>query len=218
MVAIDMGRLIRWTIVGCLAGSPCAWAAEKKVTMCVNTVEELNLLPGMDPADPRLKSAHLIVVHKKARKIQRFTKGHVATTDKVASQASCWSIGLGPAPVGHKYREGDGRTPEGWYTTSDKSWSQFYGAIAVHYPNEQDAEAGQVQGRIDTAVARTINSALGKKQKPPQNTPLGGEILIHGGGGTSDWTLGCVAMDNPAIDALRAGMPSGKKTHVLILP
>ena len=60
--------------------------------------------------------------------------------------------------------------------------------------------------------------ALAANKKPPQRTPLGGEILIHGGGSASDWTLGCVAMDNAHIDALRATLPNDMVTEVLILP
>ena len=37
---------------------------------------------------------------------------------------------------------------------------------------------------------------------PPWNTPLGGAIGIHGGGGSSDWTLGCVAVENAEIEEL----------------
>ena len=47
---------------------------------------------------------------------------------------------------------------------------------------------------------------------------MGGEILLHGGGGQSDWTLGCIAMDNDQLDILRAELPRDMKTTVLILP
>ena len=38
-------------------------------------------------------------------------------------------------------------------------------------------------------------------REPPQQTSLGGLIEIHGQGGKSDWTLGCIAIDNTAIDS-----------------
>ena len=60
--------------------------------------------------------------------------------------------------------------------------------------------------------------ALAADQKPPQTTPVGGEILIHGGGNQADWTLGCIALANPDIDALRATLPRSMVTDVLILP
>ena len=43
---------------------------------------------------------------------------------------------------------------------------------------------------------------------PPQRTRLGGEIYIHGQdaarphGRSQDWTRGCIALDNPAMQEL----------------
>jgi lipoprotein-anchoring transpeptidase ErfK/SrfK len=53
--------------------------------------------------------------------------------------------------------------------------------------------------------------ALKTKKTPPQNTALGGDIYIHGNGAGSDWTWGCVALENEDIrelfDATRVGTP-----------
>lgn len=182
---------------------------------CAETVAELALLPGLKADDARLQGKHLIVVHKADRRLQRFSEGVVIKLADGA--AACWPVGLGPAPRGHKYRQGDGRTPQGWYRTSDKPWSQWHAAIAVHYPNSHDAEAGRVQGRIDRPTERRIQAALKADKKPLQSTDLGGEILIHGQGAT-DWTLGCIGMENPDIEALRATLPKNMQTDVLILP
>ncbi len=69
------------------------------------------------------------------------------------------------------------------------------------------------RGYVESSRATLIGTLL----KPPQQTLLGGEILIHGGGSATDWTLGCIAMENTDIDALRAGLPPSMKTDVLIL-
>lgn len=172
-------------------------------------------LAGIDPADSRLHGDHLIVVMKSARRIMRFRNGALMRTH---GGAACWTMGLGPEPVGHKLREGDGKTPEGWYRTSDKPWSQWYAAIAVHYPNRRDATAAQADGRMTAGQAAQTARALAADRKPPQTTPVGGEILIHGGGNQADWTLGCIALSNPDIDALRATLPPSMVTDVLILP
>lgn len=37
---------------------------------------------------------------------------------------------------------------------------------------------------------------------PPWDTNLGGEIMIHGHGSHSDWTLGCIAVENDVMDIL----------------
>jgi len=51
---------------------------------------------------------------------------------------------------------------------------------------------------------------------PPQNTKLGGEIYIHGGGAGTDWTQGCVALADDDIKELFDSIPVG--TTVRILP
>ncbi len=156
-----------------------------------------------------------MVVSKAARSIMHYSKGRLLRDKE--GQPFCFRVGLGFAPQGHKTQQGDGRTPEGWYHTSDKPTSQFYGAIAVHYPNEHDAEVGAQSGRITPGQRTKIVRSLQNNTKPPQRTALGGEILIHGGGGETDWTLGCIALDNGELDRLRASLPGGMRTQVLIL-
>jgi len=175
---------------------------------CPETVAQLPAAPFLDATDPRLHD-DLIVINKSRRTLLFFSSG---------TSEDCWDIGLGFAPRGHKEQEGDGRTPEGWYRTSDKPWSSFYAAIAVHYPNIDDAAAGRDAGRISEAEHRAIVSALRRDEKPKQTTEMGGEILIHGGGSASDWTLGCVALNNNHIDILRTKIPANMRTNVLILP
>ncbi len=179
---------------------------------CPATVSALPVPPAL--ADERLMGASTLVVSKAARRIARYADG---------SLVGCWTIGLamsadGDAWSGTKTRRGDRKTPEGWYRTSDKPWSSFYGAIALHYPERRDADAGLAAGRIDASTHARIVEALEARRKPPQDTPLGGEILIHGGGGDSDWTLGCVALDDDDLDRLRATLPKSMRTDVLVLP
>ena len=201
--------------MGMWLGVLAALAAEPNantVPDCPSTVESL---VGIDLDDPRLRGDHLIVVEKSARRIMRFRNGALMRAD---GSAACWTMGLGPTPVGHKLREGDGKTPEGWYRTSDKPWSRWYAAIAVHYPNRRDAAAARADGRLTVDQASQTARALAAGRKPPQTTPVGGEILIHGGGNQADWTLGCIAMADRDIDALRATLPRSMVTDVLILP
>ncbi len=181
---------------------------------CVATSAQL---PGVASSEPRLAAEHLVVVRKSTRTVQLFREGRAAAGGGVEGMA-CFKVGLGFAPDGHKAMEGDGRTPEGWYRTSDKPWSSFYAAIAVHYPNAEDAAAGVKDGRITPAVGKAITSAVARDSKPPQTTALGGEILLHGGGSSTDWTLGCIALDNDDIDELRAALPGDKAVLMRILP
>lgn len=58
---------------------------------------------------------------------------------------------------------------------------------------------------ITRSEHQAIVTAIRNKGKPPQNTELGGDIFIHGGGTGKllglirDWTLGCIALENDEI-------------------
>ena len=189
--------------------------AEAAPADCPPTITALPPSPLYSAKDKRLRGAAVIVVLKSKRRIMLFERG---TLKNLAGTSACFRMGLAPGgPKGHKQREGDKRTPEGWYRTSDKPTSRWYGAIAIHYPGAQDAAKGLHAGTINRPTYEAILASLDKDQKPPQRTALGGEILIHGGG-AQDWTLGCVAMANPRLDSLRAGLPQTLRTDVLILP
>ena len=127
-------------------------------------------------------------------------------------------MGLGFAPQGHKQREGDGRTPEGWYRTSDKPWSDFPGAIAIHYPNLGDAAIARTDGRLSPAEHQSVIESHQHDLVPPQQTPMGGEVLIHGGGSQQDWTLGCMALEDEDLARLRETLPEDKQVSLLVLP
>ena len=161
------------------------------------------------PADERF--AHGVVVVDKSDRRIAFVRG-----DQVVG---CWPVGLGGGgDAGTKERRGDLRTPEGWYRTSDKPWSRFYGALALAYPNEDDARRGLAAGRITRVQHDAIVAAVRRGSSPPQSTPLGGDILVHGGGSGSDWTLGCVALDDADLDALRALLSPDGRSWIYIRP
>lgn len=114
-----------------------------------------------------------------------------------------YPIGLGFTPEGHKEKEGDGKTPEGNYyvcTRNDKS--KFYLSLGVSYPSISDAKRGLEVGLITSQEHDEIIEAINSKRMPPWNTNLGGEIMIHGHGSHSDWTEGCIAVDDDIMDIL----------------
>ena len=195
---------------------PTALGPEPSIAPALACPSSVRALHGVDITDVRLDAEALIVVMKSARRLMRFKNGSLLHTKE--GGAACWTVGLGPTPKGHKQQEGDGKTPEGWYRSSDKPWSQWYAAIAIHYPNQQDLSKAVLEQRIDANQAHVMMRNLKRDQKPNQTTPLGGEILIHGGGSRTDWTLGCIAMENADIDALRQTLPPTMVTDVLILP
>jgi murein L,D-transpeptidase YafK len=104
-----------------------------------------------------------------------------------------YRIDLGFAPDGHKQFEGDGRTPEGEYIIDRRNPnSAFHLSLGISYPNEFD-------------VARAL--AAGKSP--------GGDIFIHGRpnkkrwGHGPDWTAGCIAVPNGAIEDIYAMVRDG---------
>jgi murein L,D-transpeptidase YafK len=134
-----------------------------------------------------------------------------------------YQIALGNNPTGPKWKQGDGATPEGdYYITHKNGRSKFYLSLGVSYPNITDADNGLKKGLITKAEHRAIVSAIRAGTKPPQNTRLGGDIFIHGGGTgklfglVQDWTLGCVALENDEIKELFEMIPV--KTPVKIVP
>jgi murein L,D-transpeptidase YafK len=128
-----------------------------------------------------------------------------------------YKIALGSTPSGTKHRQGDGATPEGdYYITHKNSRSKFYLSLGLSYPNTADAAAGMKKGLITKTQYESIVNAINRKEKPPQNTKLGGDIFIHGGGIGSDWTLGCVALENDGIKELFDLL--SVKTPVKIVP
>jgi murein L,D-transpeptidase YafK len=142
-----------------------------------------------------------IVVNKGKRSLKLYSGGQLVRTYRVA---------LGSNPVDDKQTEGDRSTPEGsFYIFTKNDKSSFYLSLGLSYPNIEDAERGLRDGLINQEEYGQIVDAINKKVMPPQQTALGGEIYIHGNGSQSDWTWGCVALDDKDIrelfDAVQVG-------------
>lgn len=159
------------------------------------SVAAMSLLPGCtlsqareaQPLAAAANSAPLladeVLVKKGQRRLYLMRDGKPFRTYRIA---------LGFAPDGHKEREGDGRTPEGHYLLDWRNpRSRFTKAINISYPNAKDRARAAARG-----------------ESP------GGAIMIHGEPRRSldpalrdliryeDWTEGCVAVSNLAIDEI----------------
>lgn len=144
-----------------------------------------------------------IVVMKGKRRMELHADGSIVRI---------YQIGLGLNPVPDKVRQGDRATPEGdFYVFTKNNKSAFYLSLGISYPNVEDAERGLRDGLISRAQHDAIVRAIKRKATPPQNTQLGGDIYIHGNGAKSDWTWGCVALENgdmrELFDAVGVGTP-----------
>lgn len=105
---------------------------------------------------------------------------------------------LGREPVGHKEREGDGRTPEGRYLIDRRNpKSRYHLSLHISYPNERDRERAASLG-VDP----------------------GGDIMIHGQNDgmprENDWTQGCIAVTDGEMDEIWGLVAEG--TPIEILP
>lgn len=109
-----------------------------------------------------------------------------------------YEVELGFDPLGHKFEEGDGRTPEGDYIVDRRNPnSEFYLSIGIDYPNAEDIAAAEEAG-VDP----------------------GGDIFIHGTprpfARVDDWTAGCIAVTNREMRQIYAMVQDG--TPITILP
>ena len=109
-----------------------------------------------------------------------------------------YPIGLGFTPQGHKRQQGDGRTPEGDYVLDWRNpQSSFYLSLHISYPNDEDRTRAHSRG-----------------------VSPGGDIFIHGRHNPSarnrDWTWGCIAVTDQAMDEIWAAVPNG--TPITIRP
>jgi murein L,D-transpeptidase YafK len=104
-----------------------------------------------------------------------------------------YGIALGFNPIGHKERQGDGRTPEGTYRISLLNpHSRFHLSMKVSYPSVEDRRS---------AARRGVSP--------------GGDIFIHGSPNRwkrtpqGDWTHGCIAVTNEEMEELWKIVPIG---------
>ncbi len=127
-----------------------------------------------------------------------------------------FQIVLGSSPVGDKEREGDGRTPEGdFYVFTRNPESRYHLSLALSYPNAAAAARGLASGLISEDEHKSIVEAERTRGRPPQKTRLGGEIYIHGGGISCDWTDGCIALSDDDMTKLFASVPVGTSVRIL---
>ena len=113
-----------------------------------------------------------------------------------------YRVALGSVPIGHKRREGDGRTPEGNYVIDYRlPDSDFHRALHISYPSPADVRAARSAG-----------------------ADPGGLIMVHGmkdGFGfigrlhvLVDWTNGCIAVTDREIDEISRLVADGTPIQI----
>ncbi len=142
-------------------------------------------------AASRVLNEPVIIVDKLRRKMYLYSDGR---------RQAVFSVELGSNGLRPKLRAGDRATPEGLYRVVERKQGEqtaYYKALLLDYPNAHDWR------RFERARRRGQISRW---------TRIGGSIEIHGGGGQNrDWTDGCVALSDRAMDRLfsevRIGTP-----------
>jgi hypothetical protein len=138
-----------------------------------------------------------IVIHKSRRRMDVFADDTILKS---------YIINLGLSPTGDKRKRGDMRTPEGdLFICTVNRQSQFTRFLGLSYPTPQSARAAKEAGMVSSRVVNDVRAAYKRRSHcPPQNTPLGGAVGIHGKGfwlrlptggyALADWTWGCVGL------------------------
>jgi murein L,D-transpeptidase YafK len=168
------------------------------------------LLPCLLPA-AAADAQHWLLVDTQARTL------HVMRGEQ--AQMTLHDIAVGRYGTSAEKRRADNTTPLGRFrVTRINGDSDFHRFIGLDYPDLTRAQKAYHDDLIDERQMRAIREAHRRGDAPPQNTPLGGHIGIHGLGSgdlamhrSFNWTKGCVALTNEQIDALlawvRPGMP-----------
>jgi len=139
-----------------------------------------------------------IVVYKKKRRLMTYRNGKKIDTFRI-------SLGKN-GDKGNKIQAGDYRTPEGSYTIVRKKCdNRLYKSLMISYPNAADRERARKRG-VKPGGYITIHG------QPKWNADGRGDnfTLAH------DWTEGCMAVRNKAMDKLWRSVRNG--TKIVIYP
>lgn len=160
---------------------------------------------------PEIPRGRKIVIDKARRKLTLYEGNGQEWLKRKEYRIGITAVG--GRVSGPKQFEGDGRTPEGEYYVAGKNPASAFGSdpenprkplgsLLLNYPNSEDAWRGLQNGLITIQEYERIRQAQERKSQPPQNTRLGNYVMIHGGGGANDWTIGCISMDDEDMKEL----------------
>ncbi len=141
-----------------------------------------------------------VIVYKAERRLELLHHNQLITS---------YSMRLGFDPMGHKVKEGDGKTPEGSYVIDWRNPnSQFYKSLHISYPNAQDKAKAQALG-VSAGGDIMIHSSANNRQI--QALPKMMKYMPR-----NDWTWGCIAVKNVDMDEIWKLVDNG--TPIIIFP
>jgi murein L,D-transpeptidase YafK len=113
-----------------------------------------------------------------------------------------YSVALGRGGLAPKQRQGDHRTPEGFYKIDGRNKaSRFYRALHISYPNQDDRERARKLG-VNPGGDVEIHGL-------PNGRGWLGSLLIR-----FDWTDGCIAVTDADMDQIWALVPDGTPVEI----
>jgi len=118
-----------------------------------------------------------------------------------------YRVQLGWRAHGPKERRGDMRTPEGTYVICAHRPSKYHLGLWLAYPNASDVRRGLESGLIGQMESQSIMKKLSARECPPQDTKLGGAIIIHGQ--LPELTSSLASKHRAAPATLRPGLRPG---------
>jgi murein L,D-transpeptidase YafK len=147
---------------------------------------------------------------------------HLKVMHKNKVQLTLENISIGRFGASRSRMKGSNQTPLGTFHINwIKPHSRFYRFFGIDYPNRESADLALAEGRISHETWKTIIDAIKTNGSPPQDTPLGGYLGIHGiGKGDQEihsrfnWTNGCIALTNTQIDQLSLWLKPGMRVVI----
>lgn len=144
----------------------------------------------------------------------------VYEADDVVARFENISIGRGGAAPDRQSK--DRRTPLGEFRIARvKHDSDYHLFLGFDFPTTAHADRALARGWISFEDYREIALAAREARLPPQDTPLGGYLGIHGIGKGDlelhrrlNWTEGCIALTNEQVDQLARWVRLGTPVEV----
>lgn len=137
-----------------------------------------------------------IVVFKKKRSMYTYRKGKVVNKFRI-------SLGKN-GDKGHKVKVGDYRTPTGHYRIVRKKCdNRLYKSLMISYPDREDRVRAKRLG-VNPGGYITIHG------QPKWNADGRGDNFTL----SNDWTEGCIAVPNKAMDLLWSAVRNGVKIDI----
>lgn len=130
------------------------------------------------------------------------SKRELQILDEIGDFVKLYRISLGFNPIGHKEKEGDGKTPEGVYQLIKNPGTLHPLGYMITYPTAEQTAEAHLKG-IDPGFDILIHGFSPKTRHKGQD---------HW---KEDWTRGCIAVTDEELLEIRKLVPFGSSVEIL---